>query len=70
MSRNITTKLLEMMESGDLDPLILAEACLNYMSEHEVADMAESEGLIEVEEDDEDEDESDEDYESEDYDED
>lgn len=54
-SRKITNKLIEMMEDGILDPQLLAESCLRYMSEADVADMAYSEEFI-VESDDEDED--------------
>lgn len=39
-TRRVTCKLLDMMDQGALNPRFLAEACLNYMSESEVADMA------------------------------
>lgn len=55
MARKVTNKLLEMMEEGALDPALLARMALLYMSEDEVRDMAESNELLEVE-DDEDED--------------
>jgi len=45
-TRKITNKLLEMVEEGVLDPQALAEACLQYMSEHDVADMAHVNELI------------------------
>lgn len=46
ITRKITNQLLEMMEEGALDPQVLAEACLAYMSESDVADMARSNELI------------------------
>jgi len=53
-TRKITNKLLEMVEEGVLDPQALAEACLLYMSESDVADMAHINELIFEEEDEED----------------
>jgi len=51
--RKVTTQLLEMIEDGILDPQTVLEACLSYMSEDDVADMARAnELLIEEEEDD------------------
>jgi len=47
-ARPNTCKLLDMMEQGTLDPKTLAERCLDYMSEDEVTDMAETEGFIET----------------------
>lgn len=41
MAREITNKLLEMVDSEILDRDILIAACLKYMSEDEVHDMAE-----------------------------
>ena len=35
-----TKKLLELIEDGTLDMEIVLKACLNYMSESEVLDMA------------------------------
>ncbi len=52
--RKITCKLLTMMDTGELDPLSVAQACLNYMSEYDVDVMAHSEGLLEQEDEDED----------------
>lgn len=40
MSREITNKLLEMIDGGVLDARALALACLKYMSEDDVEDMA------------------------------
>jgi hypothetical protein len=54
-SRPNTCKLLDMMEQGTLDPLTVAQRCLDYMSEDEVTDMAETEGFIETEEENDDE---------------
>lgn len=44
--RKVTNKLFELMEEGVLDPQLVAEACLRYMSEADVADMAHSEELV------------------------
>jgi hypothetical protein len=52
--RKVTNRLFEMMEEGVLDPQTVAEACLRYMSESDVADMAHSEELLAEEEVDED----------------
>ncbi len=41
---------MEKIEEGVLDKDTVILACLNYMSEAEVRDMAESEGFIEEEE--------------------
>lgn len=49
-ARKSTTKLHQMMDAGELDPRTVANACLEYMSEDEVNDMAENEEFIEVEE--------------------
>lgn len=46
MTRKVTTMLLGMMDEGVLDPRALAEACLQYMSEADVGDMAHSNELI------------------------
>lgn len=51
--RKVTSRLFELMDEGALDPRKVAEACLTYMSEPDVADMAHTEGLYEDEEDDE-----------------
>lgn len=39
-TRKVTNKLLEMIEDGLLDKDTLIMACLKYMSEADVADMA------------------------------
>ena len=51
-TRKITNKLLEMVEEGILDPQAVLEACLMYMSEDDVADMAHVNELIFEEEED------------------
>jgi len=56
-ARKVTNKLLEMIEEGVLDRDALILGCLHYMSEDDVADMAQSEGFL-GDEDDEDEDQS------------
>ena len=53
-TRKVTNQLLEMIDEGALDPQTVLEACLSYMSEADVADMAHSNELI-LEADDEDE---------------
>lgn len=50
MMRKATNKLLEMVEEGALDSKQVMKACLGYMSEADVADMASAEGFIEDEE--------------------
>jgi hypothetical protein len=40
MSREATNKILEMVEDGLLDKDTVIMACLKYMSEDDVADMA------------------------------
>lgn len=40
MSREATNRILEMVEEGLLDKDTLIMACLKYMSEDDVADMA------------------------------
>jgi hypothetical protein len=56
MSRETTNKLLEMVDEGLLDARTLALACLKYMSEDEVEDMARANEFLEDEEEEEDED--------------
>jgi hypothetical protein len=63
-TREMTEKILEMAESGVLDPMAALRAALAYMSEDEVQDLAHSEGWDEADdadEDDADEDDADED---------
>jgi len=50
MSRKATSKLLEMIACGILDKDEVILACLNYMSEDDVADMAHCNEFIEEEE--------------------
>ena len=52
--RDATNKILEMVEEGILDPTAVLKSCLVYMSEYDVADMAESEGYISAEDDEDD----------------
>ena len=49
MTRRVTNKLLEMMEEGALDAEVLVRACLGFMSEADVAEMAVGEGFLEEE---------------------
>jgi len=64
MSREITNKLLELLEEGALSWQTVARECLCYMSEDDVADMDNVARFIE-EEDDEDDEEDEEDEEDE-----
>lgn len=50
MTRQATNKILEMVEEGILNRDDVILACLNYMSEADVADMAHCNGFIEEEE--------------------
>ena len=52
--RDATNKILEMVEEGILDPTAVLKSCLVYMSEYDVADMAECEGYISAEDDEDD----------------
>ena len=49
MTRRVTNKLLEMMEEGALDAEVLVRACLTFMSEADVAEMAVGEGFLDEE---------------------
>ncbi|NCA17244.1 MAG: hypothetical protein EBS90_09415 [Betaproteobacteria bacterium] len=53
-SRKVTCQLLDMMDQGAIDPKALVEMCLQYMSEADVADMAQSNDLLLDEEEEED----------------
>jgi len=46
MVRKYTNMVLEMVEEGILDKDVVIMACLKYMSEAEVRDMAEANGFI------------------------
>jgi hypothetical protein len=48
--RKYTNALLEMMESGVIDPKQLARECLSYMSEADVEDMARSTYEVDLDE--------------------
>jgi len=50
MTREFTTKFIEAMDEGLIDPKVLAENLLGYMSEREVEEFAHSEGYFEEEE--------------------
>ena len=56
MTREATCELIEMAETGVLSWETVARECLQYMSEDEVRDMAESNFWIDAEDDEEDED--------------
>ena len=57
MTRQATSKILEMVEEGILDKDTVIMSCLKYMSEDDVADMAHSNEFFINEEDDNEEDE-------------
>ena len=61
MARSATCELIEMAENGGISWEMIARECLQYMSEDEVRDMAESNDWIDPEDDEEDEDLEDED---------
>ena len=61
MARSATCELIEMAENGEISWETIARECLQYMSEDEVRDMAESNDWIDSEDDEEDEDLEDED---------
>lgn len=52
LSRPVTCKLLDMIKEGVLDRDAVIEACLDFMSEDQVAFMARAEGFIEDEDED------------------
>ena len=54
-TRKVTNQLLELIEEGILDAQKVLEACLQYMSEADVADMAHDNEFLEEEEEDDDE---------------
>ena len=54
-TRKYTNKLQEMVEEGIIDPKVVMEACLCYMSEREVEDMMRVNDFLVEEEEDEDE---------------
>lgn len=49
MVRKVTNEILWMLEEGVLDRDTLIMACLKYMSEDEVADMAHINGFLDEE---------------------
>jgi len=52
--RKQTTKLLEMMDEGLINADTIAEMCLAYMSEDDVADMMRANDILDEEDEDED----------------
>ena len=56
MAREATCELIERAENGAISWETIARECLQYMSEDEVRDMAESNDWIDPEDDEEDED--------------
>ena len=47
-SRRVTNRLIELMDEGMLSPEQLALMCLGYMSEDDVADMAQQNDLTDL----------------------
>jgi hypothetical protein len=47
MSREVTCKILDLLDQGILDRDVVVQACLAYMGEDEVEDMARINGLFE-----------------------
>ena len=52
--RTQTTKLLEMMDEGLINANTIAEMCLAYMSEDDVADMMRANDILDEDEDEDD----------------
>ena len=50
MPRKITNEILTMLEEGVIQPDAVIMACLKYMSEDEVCDMAHINGFLDNEE--------------------
>lgn len=50
VSRKVTCKLLNMMDQGAIDSRTLVEMCFNWMSEADVAEMADRNDLFQDEE--------------------
>ena len=50
MVRQNTNALLELVEEGVLDPVWVVTACLKWMSDREVGEMAEANGFFPTEE--------------------
>lgn len=50
MTRETTVRILEMLDEGILNRDIVIMACLKYMSEDDVADMAHMNGFLDDEE--------------------
>ena len=49
--RKATNRLLELVNDGEMDPMMALQMCLDWMSEAEVADMMESNDLMEIDDD-------------------
>lgn len=58
--RKVTNEILEMIDNGAIDPIQVVQMCLSYMSEADVADMAQANDLS-FDDDDDDEEEEEED---------
>ena len=69
ISRQVTDKLWADLDDGLIDPFKFASACLNWMSEDEVREMAEENGFLDEDEDEEEDEEEETEEEDEDTDE-
>ena len=52
-TRKTTTKILDLIDQGVFDKDMVISACLSYMSESDVSDMARLNGFFDFEEEDE-----------------
>lgn len=53
--RPATNRLIDMMDEGVIDARAVADMCLSWLSEHDVAEMMKANDLVEQDEDEEDE---------------
>lgn len=53
--RPATNRLIDMMDEGLIDARAVADMCLSWLSEHDVAEMMKANDIIEQDEDEEDE---------------
>ncbi len=54
-TRPATNRLIDMMDEGMIDARAVADMCLSWLSEHDVAEMMKANDIIEQDEDEEDE---------------
>lgn len=51
-TRKVTNQILELIDEGVLDPQVVLEACLGYMSEADVEEMARINDMLPFDEED------------------